>query len=96
MASDRPVQITTDQTARWLTDARFGPYLAEAEGNHDLAVELRLDARISSALFETLHHVEVLLRNAIDAQFVSVDAGAAPRDTWLEDASILRLSRGSV
>lgn len=54
---------TTDQTARWLTDARFGPYLAEAEGNHDLAVELYVwNACISSALFETLHHVEVLLR----------------------------------
>jgi len=36
-----------------------------------------------------LHHVEALLRNAIDAQFAPVDAGAAPRDTWLDDSAIL-------
>ena len=92
MASDGPPDISTAQAARWLTDARFAPYLAEADDNHDLALELYVwNARISSALFETLHHVEVLLRNAIDAQFVPADAGAAPRDTWLEDTAILTL-----
>jgi len=79
----------TDAT-RWLTDPRFAPYLAEAKGDHAVAVELYVwNARISAAMFETLHHVEVLVPNTIDAQFTSVDAAAAPRDTRLEDASIL-------
>jgi hypothetical protein len=40
-------------------------------------------------MFETLHRVEVLMRNAIDGQFAPVDAAAPPRETWLEDPSIL-------
>jgi hypothetical protein len=36
-----------------------------------------------------LHHVEVLLRNAIDGQFAPVDASAAPSATWLGDPAIL-------
>lgn len=74
----------------WITDVRFAPYLDETDGDHGRAVALYVwNARISAAMFETLHHVEVLLRNAIDAQFPPVDAAASPRDTWLEDASIL-------
>jgi hypothetical protein len=69
---------------------RFAPYLEEAGGDHDAAAALYVwNARVSAAMFETLHHVEVLLRNAVDARFVPVDAGAAPKDTWLEDATIL-------
>lgn len=44
---------------------------------------------MSAACFETLHHVEVLLRNTIDAQFAPVLAGAAPADTWVEDPQTL-------
>ncbi|MDP2711462.1 MAG: hypothetical protein Q8O56_09610 [Solirubrobacteraceae bacterium] len=79
----------TDAT-RWITDPRFTPYLAQAGGDHKTAVQLYVwNSRISAAMFETLHHVEVLVRNAIDAQFTPLDPSAAPRTTWLEDASIL-------
>lgn len=40
-------------------------------------------------MFETLHHVEVILRNAIDAQFEPVVVSAAPTATWLYDPKIL-------
>lgn len=43
------------------------------------------NARVSCVLLETLHHLEVLLRNAIDDRFEPVDPGAPPRETWLED-----------
>lgn len=80
----------SSQVATWVTPARFAPYLDEAGGDHDAAVALYVwNARISAAVFETLHHVEVLLRNAVDAQFKPVDPGASPRDTWLEDAAVL-------
>jgi hypothetical protein len=40
-------------------------------------------------MFETLHHVEVALRNAIDAQFEPVLASAEPPAMWLCDPAIL-------
>ncbi len=74
----------------WTTSVRLAPYLDEMDGDHERAVALYVwNARISAAMFETLHHVEVLLRNAIDRQFGPVDAAAPPRETWLEDPSIL-------
>jgi len=82
--------VQPDQATEWVTEARFAPYLAEAHGDHELAVRLYVwNARVSAACFETLHHVEVLVRNAVDAQFVPFDVTASPRNTWLEDASIL-------
>jgi hypothetical protein len=80
----------SSQVATWVTPARFAPYLDEAARDHDAAVALYVwNARISAAVFETLHHVEVLLRNAVDARFAPVDPGASPRKTWLEDPAIL-------
>jgi hypothetical protein len=78
------------QTARWISEARFSPYLDEFGGDHAAALELYLwNARISAAAFETLHHVEVLLRNAVDAQFPPMNASAYPTETWLLDPGIL-------
>ncbi len=78
------------QATSWLTDARFAPYLTAAEGDHDTAVSLYVwNAQVSAAIFETLHYVEVLLRNTIDAHFPPVNSADAPRNTWLEDPTIL-------
>jgi hypothetical protein len=41
-------------------------------------------------MFETLHHVEVALRNAIDVQFEPVVVSAAVSQTWLCDPAILK------
>lgn len=82
--------LRSDQASRWLTDARFAPYLRICGGNHERAVALYVwNAQVSAVMMETLHHVEVLLRNAIDAQFTPVDGSARPRDSWLEDTTIL-------
>ncbi len=78
------------QATRWITEARFAPYLAEANDDHERAIALYVwNARVSAAMFETLHHVEVALRNAIDAQFAPVVASAAVSSTWLHDPAIL-------
>jgi hypothetical protein len=78
------------QAERWITESRFAPYIAKADGDHDKAVALHVwNARISAAMFEMLHHVEVILRNAVDSQFAPVDAGAAPGETWLENPAVL-------
>ena len=82
--------MKSSQTTQWITEARFAPYLAEARGDHETAVAFYVwNAQISAALFEMLHHVEVLLRNAIDGQFAPLDASAAPSTTWLGDPAIL-------
>ncbi|HEX3391958.1 MAG TPA: hypothetical protein VHS55_05305 [Solirubrobacteraceae bacterium] len=82
--------MKSSQTTQWITEARFAPYLAEARGDHETAVAFYVwNAQISAALFETLHHVEVLLRNAIDGQFAPLNTSAAPSTTWLEDPAIL-------
>lgn len=81
------------QASRWITDARFAPYLAYAAGDHAVAVALYVwNARISAAAFETLHHVEVLLRNTVDERFAPVDASASATATWLTDPMILNES----
>lgn len=78
------------QATQWITDGRFAPYLQAASGDHDAAVELYVwNARISAAIFEVLHHVEVLVRNAIDSQFRPVEATAPADTTWLCDPNIL-------
>ena len=60
----QPTQATT-----WITKARFAPYLEEAGGEHEKALALYIwNARISAAAFEALHHVEMILRNAVDVE----------------------------
>jgi len=82
-----------EQASRWLTDARFTPYLRSCDGDHERAVALYVwNAQISSVMMETLHHLEVLLRNVIDAQFTPVDPSATPRDTWLQDSALLNIA----
>jgi hypothetical protein len=82
--------VKPTQATIWITEARFDPYLAEARGDHEHAVALYVwNAQVSAAMFETLHHVEVLLRNAIDAQFEPVVPSAEAQTTWLGDSTIL-------
>ena len=50
----------------WVSHARLAPYLAQTSGDEDLAWELyELNAAVSAALSEVIHHVEVLLRNSM-------------------------------
>lgn len=50
----------------WLSRERFAEYEAAADGDLDVASRLyEWNAEVSAALFEVIHHFEVLLRNAI-------------------------------
>jgi hypothetical protein len=82
--------MNPSQASTWITEPRFAPYLRSAGGDHELALALYIwNAQISAATLETLHHVEVLLRNTVDAQFQPVDHASAPQTTWLQDANLL-------
>lgn len=59
-----------EQSVEWLSKPRFQNFLDAVEGDHESAVALYVwNAEISAAVLGVLHHLEVLLRNAIDRQF---------------------------
>lgn len=52
-----------------LAAARLPPYLTVVAGNRRLAIQLyQWNMTLSGAVYEALHVVEIVLRNAIDAQ----------------------------
>jgi hypothetical protein len=54
------------QTDSWITLPRLTPFLEAACSDRHVAAELYVwNARVSSACMEVIHHVEVLVRNAI-------------------------------
>lgn len=71
----------------WISEERFKDYLLEADGDATKAVELyRWNASMSAALFELVHHFEVLLRNKI-VDTLSKHPPAAPvlpGSPWLD------------
>lgn len=94
--------MRTEQIRRWTGEARFQRYLEARDGHQVDAVALyEWNAKISAAFLETLCHLEVLLRNAIDQQFAATDP-AAPisifsSNVWLCDPAVLTTeSRGKV
>ncbi len=85
------------QASSWVTDPRFEPYLGETDDDHERAVALYAwNTRMSAAMFETIAHTEVLLRNAIDAQFPPVDHAEDYSKTWLMSPVLTATSRARV
>jgi Abi-like protein len=84
-----------EQARKWLSEPRFrGFKKAVASQDHESAVALYMwNADISAAFLGVLHHIEVLLRNAIDRQFPPTDAGHVASicnaGVWLTDPAIL-------
>lgn len=84
-------KLSSAEIDRWITHARLAPYLHVAgAADPDLAARLYVsNARLASAFMETIHHVEVLVRNAIDRQL----AVSQPPDglrSWLVDPDVLQ------
>ena len=73
----------------WLSPDRFAQYERAAEGDPDLASRLyEWNAQAASALFEIIHHFEVLLRNAIVRQLAADGQSPAtiPGSPWVQGA----------
>jgi hypothetical protein len=82
--------ISRDEVDRWITPPRFHAFLEAT--NHDVAQATALydwNTCISAAFFEVLSYTEVLLRNAIDAQFSPVGHDQLAKESWLCDPEIL-------
>lgn len=80
-----------EQRARWISPARFSPFLDAAGGDAGQAEQLyEWHAELAGALFTTFHHFEVLVRNAIDRCLGYEQPQSPLRDTWLMDFGVLQ------
>lgn len=83
---------TPAQAVAWLSQHRYDKYLAMASGNHLLALEIYAwNSELSSAILHDLAHVEVAVRNALDAEL----APAFPDWATQSAPGWLRLENGT-
>ncbi|RMI13127.1 hypothetical protein [Cellulomonas triticagri] len=85
-----PVQRTM---VRLLSPPRMSTYLAGCEDDVSRAVDLyRWNLDVSMAFFESLHYLEVAVRNRVDE---SLSAWVGPGTDWLDPASAIPLAPGT-
>jgi hypothetical protein len=79
------------QAAAWISIPRFSPFSRAAGQDHALAVRLyEWHGALAAACFGTMHHFEVLVRNAIDAELGKGQPDTPLTQTWLLDFDVLR------
>ena len=82
--------VSSEQAALWITRLRLTPYLDATDGDSSAAIELYVwNARLSAACIEVIHHVEVLVRNAIHRQLRADQLENGLR-SWLVDSTVLK------
>jgi hypothetical protein len=82
--------ISPGEINRWITPPRFRAFLEATDGNWSDAISLYdWNVCVSAAFFETISYTEVLLRNAIDAQFPPAAHDALAEKSWVCDPEIL-------
>lgn len=82
--------ISQQEIDRWISAPRFSVFLAASGGDRRQAMALYdWNVCLSAVFFEVLSYAEVLLRNAIDAQFTPVSHQTPVQQTWLYDPAIL-------
>lgn len=75
-----------DQAVLWLSQHRYNKYLDLASGDHSAAMEIYAwNSELSSAILRDLAHLEVLVRNSLDAQLTPSfpNWAAQSEPTWL-------------
>ncbi|MET9028175.1 Abi family protein [Nocardia sp. NPDC004168] len=81
----------------WVSSERFADFLEAADEDMDGARALyEWNASISSALFEVIHHVEVLIRNAIIESLNAVPLSdvEVPGTPWVQQAALIEEVKG--
>lgn len=72
-----------------LSPERLGPYLTDAVPAGDVSAALHLYAwnmELSSAFFELLGHVEVVMRNAMHTELTALSQAQFRSDNWFDQA----------
>lgn len=76
--------ISQGEIERWITAPRFRAFLDAADGDQAQATALYdWNVCVSAVFFEALSYGEVLLRNAIDAQFPPLRHDESAAESWL-------------
>lgn len=89
-AKRRQGLISPHEVERWITAPRFKAFSNAVGGDHAQAVALYdWNICVSALFFEALSYAEVLLRNAIDAQFQPLRHEEPAATSWLCDPAIL-------
>lgn len=79
------------QALRWLSEARFAPFLEASDGDLQRAIAMyEWHAEVATASFGMVHHFEVLLRNTIDDVLGQGQPQDPLKDTWLMDFGLLQ------
>lgn len=82
--------VSREEIERWVTPPRFRAFLDASENDYAQAIALYdWNVCVSAVFFETISYAEVLLRNAIDAQFTPVKHDEPAIESWLFDATVL-------
>lgn len=90
MGKRRLDSISQEEIDRWITPPRFRAFLEAT--NHEVTQATALydwNICVSAVFFEAVSYTEVLLRNAIDAQFSPVQHHQPAKESWLCDPEIL-------
>lgn len=83
--------MESERTAGWISASRFAPFLKAADDDLDAALDLyHWHAQVGAACFLTMHHLEVLIRNAIDGELGKEHPDEPLTQTWLMDFEVLR------
>lgn len=82
--------ISQGEIDRWITAPRFSAFLDATDGDQAQATALYdWNVCVSAVFFETLSYGEILLRNAIDAQFPPLRHDENAAESWLSGPAIL-------
>lgn len=83
--------MESERAAEWISASRLPPFLKAANEDLDAALDLyHWHARVGAACFLTMHHLEVLVRNAIDGELGKEHPDEPLTQTWLMDFDVLR------
>jgi len=83
--------MDSQQVAAWISTSRFSPFMDAAGQDRARAVTLyEWHGELAAACFGTMHHFEVLVRNAIDAELGKGHPDTPLTHTWLLDFDVLR------
>ncbi|MEU9480770.1 hypothetical protein [Streptomyces sp. NPDC048191] len=85
----RPLPPAHAAVVTLISTARFAPYLAACGGDTAAALSLyRWNGEAAAAFFEPLGHLEIMLRNAMDARLVHRQQRRQRTTEWYDDPTV--------
>jgi hypothetical protein len=83
--------MRADQVSSWLSDHRFKPFLDAKASDLTSAVALyEWHAEMASSSMRTIHHFEVMVRNAVDGRLGAGQPDSPIEQTWLLDPAVVK------